>query len=269
MKVVDGDLHLILQEDNKHMSQTKKGKVIGVDIDALDWDDVLNIMHNWAINRESRYLCMCNVHSAVTAGNNKEFASVLAQADLVTPDGGPIAKMLTLLGFPNQQRINGPDLMWKYCEEASQRDESIYLFGGRQSTLDKLQINLKKYFPSLKIAGSYSPPFRALTEEEDAKIINDINLSGANTVWVSLGCPKQEKWMLSHRGKINAVMIGVGAAFEYHAGDLSRAPKWMQNASLEWLFRLYKQPGYLWRRYLFTNTTFIYRATKQLIFKKN
>jgi N-acetylglucosaminyldiphosphoundecaprenol N-acetyl-beta-D-mannosaminyltransferase len=132
--------------------------------------------------------------------------------------------------------------------------------------LEVLQARLVEVFPGLKIAGSYSSPFRTLTAEEDHAVVEMINASGASTVWVGLGCPKQEKWMAAHRGQIKAVMIGVGAAFEYHAGTIRRAPKWMQNAGFEWLHRLASDPGRLWKRYLVTNTLFVLYATKQLVF---
>ncbi|MNV22931.1 putative N-acetylmannosaminyltransferase [compost metagenome] len=155
--------------------------------------------------------------------------------------------------------------MLKYCEAAATRSESIYLYGGAESTLRILRDELPKRFPGLVIAGSHSPPFRTLSAEEDAAIVGDINASGAGTIWVSLGCPKQEKWMAAHRGRINGVMIGVGAAFDYHAGVISRAPLWMQNNGLEWLHRLASEPRRLWKRYFVTNTLFIWHAARQLM----
>jgi N-acetylglucosaminyldiphosphoundecaprenol N-acetyl-beta-D-mannosaminyltransferase len=204
------------------------------------------------------------VHSVVTATQDIQFGRVVSEADMATPDGAPVAWMLRRLGHVNQQRINGPDLMWRYCEQAQYRDESIFLYGGTEETLAALKVKLLAAFPSLKIAGAISPPFRALTAAEDAEIVEQINASGAGVVWVSLGCPKQELWMAAHRGRIHAVMVGVGAAFDYHAGTVKRAPKWMQNAGLEWLHRLSSEPRRLWRRYLFTNTIFIFLALKQL-----
>jgi len=244
-----------------------RANVLGVGIDVIDWETALNRIYKWAANYESRWVCICNVHSVVSARSNHIFSESLANADMVTPDGAPIAWMLNRLGFEGQQRINGPDLMWKYCELASSRDESIYLYGGSVLTLASLQVRLLQEFPGLKIAGAYSPPFRELTIEESLEVISNINASGAGSVWVSLGCPKQEIWMANHREIINAVMIGVGAAFDYHAGIIMRAPKWMQNAGFEWLYRLASEPRRLWRRYLVTNTLFIIYAARQLIFK--
>ena len=238
--------------------------VLRAHIDAVRWNEALSRIAAWSANHESRYVCICNAHSVVTAGQDPAFGTVVAQADMATPDGAPVAWMIRKQGYPAQQRINGPDLMWRYCEQAAQRGESLYLYGGSPETLVILQARLAQAFPALKVAGAWSPPFRAATPEEDAADVARINASRAGTVWVSLGCPKQELWMAAHRGRINAVMIGVGAAFDYHAGTIQRAPLWMQNAGLEWLHRLASEPRRLWRRYLVTNTLFILGAAWQL-----
>jgi len=242
--------------------------VLRASIDVVQWADALARIAGWAANHESRYVCICNAHSVVTAGQDAAFGHVVAQADMATPDGAPVAWMMRKLGFKDQQRINGPDLMWKYCAQAAQRNESIYLYGGVPDTLGILQARLVTEFPGLKVAGAYSPPFHAPKPEEDAADVARINASGAGTVWVSLGCPKQELWMATHRGRINAVMIGVGAAFDYHAGTIARAPLWMQHAGLEWLHRLLSEPRRLWKRYLVTNTLFIAGAARQLITRR-
>lgn len=239
--------------------------VLGAPIDALGWDDALGQIRDWAGLRLSRYVCICNVHSVVSARQDAQFARVLAGADMATPDGAPVAWMLRKFGARTQQRINGPDLMWRYCAQAATRGESIYLYGGSEETLKLLRLRLLAEFPGLHVAGHYSPPYRPLTREEDEAVIERINASGAGTVWVSLGCPKQEQWMAAHRGRIQAVMIGVGAAFDYHAGTLQRAPLWMQQRGLEWLYRLCKEPRRLWRRYVFTNTRFVLAATTALL----
>lgn len=240
--------------------------VLKARIDALSWSDALARISNWAAAHESRYVCICNAHSVVTAGLDPAFGRVVQQADMATPDGAPVAWMIRKLGHPGQQRINGPDLMWKYFESAAKNPgESVYLYGGTPETLRILQRRVNEVFPALKIAGVESPPFRMPTAEEDALTVERINASGAGTVWVSLGCPKQESWMAAHRGRVNAVMIGVGAAFDYHAGTIKRAPKWMQEAGLEWLHRLLSEPRRLWRRYLVTNTLFVIGAGRQLL----
>ncbi len=239
--------------------------VLGMPLDVLSWDEALGRIAAWAQARESRYVCISNAHSVVTGTQDPAFAGVLRGADMVTPDGAPVAWMLRRLGAPGQQRINGPDLMWRYCEQAAARRESIFLYGGAPETLALLQSRLLQAWPGLRIAGAVSPPFRALTADEQAAHIAQINASGAGTLWVSLGCPKQELWMAAQRGRVQAVMVGVGAAFDYHAGSLRRAPLWMQGAGLEWLHRLLSEPRRLWRRYLVTNTRFIWGAARQLL----
>lgn len=249
------------------MEERKRAKVLTARLDVLGWNEVLRQISEWGARRESRYVVICNAHSVVTSGQDRAFGEVVLGADMVTPDGAPVAWMMRRLGHAGQQRINGPDLMWKYCEQANGRDESIYLYGGMPETLELLQQRLRASFPALKIAGAWSPPYRALTAAEDAEAVERINRSGAATVWVSLGCPKQEAWMAAHRGRVHGVMIGVGAAFDYHAGTIVRAPQWMQNAGLEWFQRLCSEPRRLWRRYLVTNTWFVIGALKQLIFR--
>lgn len=244
-------------------------RVLGARIHALGWVTVLDTIATWARRHESRYVCICNVHSVVTASRDAAFAAAIEQADLATPDGAPVAWMLRRLGFRDQRRISGPDLMAKYCEHAAARGESIYLYGGSEQTLAELQAALKIEHPRLNIAGATSPPFRALSELEDAAVVESINSSGAGVVWVGLGCPKQELWMVAHRGRIRAVMIGVGAAFDYLAGTVSRAPPWMQRSGLEWLHRLSSEPRRLWRRYLITNSLFVLGAGRQLIERRS
>lgn len=245
----------------------RTGQVLSAKVDVIGWDEAIARIAGWAAARASRYVCITNVHSVVTAGSDEGFGRVLADADMVTPDGAPVAWMLRKLGFAGQQRINGPDLMWRYCEQAAGRGESIFLYGGTPETLVILQEKLRAVFPGLRIAGAISPPFRQLTAAEDAVDVERINASGAGTVWVSLGCPKQELWMAAHRGRVQAVMIGVGAAFDYHAGTIRRAPPWMQRNGLEWLHRLCSEPGRLWKRYLVTNTLFVLGAARQLLFR--
>lgn len=242
--------------------------VVGTPIDVVDWDTALLSVFRWARSRESRVVCICNVHSVTTARDDETLRKAIASADMATPDGAPVAWLLRRLGAAKQARINGPDLLLRCCEAAQDRGESMYFYGASDQTLGLLVANLRHLFPRLTIAGTYSPPYHELTREEDEEIVSMINGSGAQIVWVGLGCPKQEKWMLAHRGRVNAVMIGVGAAFDYHAGTIRRAPPWMRNAGLEWLYRLASEPRRLWRRYLGTNTRFIMLAGRQLLTRR-
>ncbi len=233
------------------------GSVLGSHIDALDWRQCLARIVEWAARRESRYICMCNVHSIVTARRDPGFGRVINDADLAAPDGAPIAWRLRALGFGGLRRVSGPDLMWKCCARAAAEGLPIFLYGGTAGTLRRLAAYLAREFPGLRLAGCYAPPFRPLTAEEDAQVARAIEGSGACIVFVALGCPRQEAWMAAHRGRIRAVMIGVGAAFDFHAGVTPRAPRWMREAGLEWLHRLASEPRRLWRRYLVTNTLFV------------
>ena len=239
--------------------------VLGTPIDVVDAGSARVRMAGWAALGESRVVCICNVHSVVTARHDAGFRAALAAADLATPDGAPVAWMLRRQGATGQARVSGPDLMADYLAEAAARSESVFLYGSTEATLEALQRVLWQRHPSLRIAGALSPPFRPLTPEEDAAHVEAINASGAGTVWVSLGCPKQELWMHAHRGRVKAVMVGVGAAFDFHAGTAARAPLWMREHGLEWLHRFASEPGRLWRRYLVTNTLFILGAARQLL----
>lgn len=241
--------------------------VLGVRINAMTWQETLRQLLGWAHSRESRYVAICNVHVVVSAGRDPGFGAAIASADMATPDGAPVAWMLRRLGFGNQARISGPDLMWALCERCASEEIPVCFYGSTPKTLAALHTQLTQAFPDLTIAAMESPPFRALTEAEDLETVCRINTCGAGIVFVGLGCPKQEQWMAAHRGKINAVMLGVGAAFDFHAGTLSRAPAWMRENGLEWLHRLLSEPRRLWKRYFLTNSLFIYGAAKQLLLK--
>ncbi|MGK2899628.1 MAG: WecB/TagA/CpsF family glycosyltransferase [Burkholderiaceae bacterium] len=242
----------------------ERQEVLGAPIDVVYWGGAVATLLRWAAAGESRYVCACNVHSVVTAQRDPALAASVRDADMVLPDGAPVAWLMREAGFTAQQRVSGPDLMWRYFAAAAPYGESIFLYGGSADTLARLSARITQTFPGLRIAGSHSPPFRALTPEEDDAVVEMLNASGATTVWVSLGCPKQEVWMAEHRERVRAVLVGVGAAFGFHAGTTRRAPLWMQQLSLEWLHRLASDPRRLWRRYLTTNTVFMVAALRQL-----
>ncbi len=256
---------MLCEPTTEHLKLRNVQAVLGAKIDALSWDDALARVTSWGAAHESRYVCICNVHSVVTATLDPEFMKIVNEADMATPDGAPVAWALRKLGSPEQQRISGPDLMWKYLQLAQSLDQSVYFYGSTEATLAKLRAAIKRKFPLLRITGMHAPPFRALSPQEDEAEIDIINQSGANIVFVGLGCPKQEKWMAAHRGRINAVMIGVGAAFDYHSGVVRRAPLWWQQHGLEWLYRLGSEPRRLFKRYMVTNTLFVFGFARQLI----
>jgi N-acetylglucosaminyldiphosphoundecaprenol N-acetyl-beta-D-mannosaminyltransferase len=239
--------------------------VVGTSIDVVYWGGAVATLLKWAAAGESRYVCACNVHSVVTAQRDEGLAAAMRGADMVVPDGEPVAWLMRKAGFAEQQRVAGPDLMWRYFASAAPYGESIFLYGGTPHTLERLRARIAEAFPGLRVAGVHSPPFRPLTPAEDQAVVDAINRSGATTVWVSLGCPKQELWMAEHHGRVRSVLIGVGAAFAFHTGQVRRAPRWMQRHSLEWLHRLVCEPRRLWRRYAFTNTVFAIAVMRRLL----
>lgn len=246
----------------------RRSLVLDSHIDATKWDDALANIVGWGSRHESRFITLCNVHSVVTASQDPLFKQVIAQADLALPDGAPVAWVLRRSGHPEQERINGPDLTWRYLAEAERVGQSVFFYGSSDATLVKLKARISQSFPQLSVVGMVSPPFRELSPAEDQAYIDQINQSGANVVFVGLGCPKQEVWMARHRGKINAVMLGVGAAFDYHAGTIQRAPLWMRRLGLEWFHRLCSEPRRLAKRYAVTNTVFVYRTLKAMLFDR-
>ena len=248
-------------------SQRRKSQsVLGVRVDVLTWTEAIDRIFVWALRRESRSVCICNVHSIVVARHFTEHAKAISSADMITPDGAPVAWMLKRKGHRNQERISGPDLMWLCCQKASEINTEIFLYGGTSSTLQILEQRLRAQFKNINIVGTYSPPFRELSVQEDAAIVEMINKSGARIIWVGLGCPKQEAWMQSHKNRVNAVMVGVGAAFDFHAEIAKRAPLWMRRNGLEWLHRLVHDPRRLAKRYLVGNSIFAMAALVDLLF---
>jgi N-acetylglucosaminyldiphosphoundecaprenol N-acetyl-beta-D-mannosaminyltransferase len=241
-----------------------KNKILGSRVDPINYAQAVKQVITWSQNHESRYVCVANVHMLMEAYDSLEFQNVVNAADLVTPDGMPLVWMLRRLGYPEQGRVYGPELTQKLIEAIAALEIAIGFYGGTVETLQKLTAIFKKEFPNLKIAYSYSPPFRSMTAEEDETIIRTINASGTKILFIGLGCPKQERWMAAHRGQIRAVMLGVGAAFDYYSGNKRQAPVWMQKNGLEWLFRFYHEPTRLWRRYFYHNPRFLVLALIQL-----
>jgi N-acetylglucosaminyldiphosphoundecaprenol N-acetyl-beta-D-mannosaminyltransferase len=231
--------------------------LLGTPIDPLSWEQALGRILRWASARQSRMICLCNVHVVVSARHDEALARALQVADMSTPDGAPVAWLMRKIGWPEQQRISGPDLMWRLIAEAVRLQLPVFLLGSTETTLARLTQRLQQVFPDLQIAGMLSPPFRQLSATEDAQMVEIINNSGARLLFVGLGCPKQEIWMAAQRDRVQAVMLGVGAAFDYHAGVLPRAPQNWQRLGLEWLYRLWREPTRLIKRYLVTNSLFL------------
>ncbi|MGI2905523.1 WecB/TagA/CpsF family glycosyltransferase [Tolypothrix sp. VBCCA 56010] len=242
-----------------------KQRVLDFPITALRFEDQIQTILRWAIARESKTVCVANVHMLMEAHWNPEFASVLNNADIITPDGMPLVWMMRLLGVRYQDRVAGMDIFLALCKLAQTQNVSVFFAGSQPDILSLMQKRLEQEFPKLKIAGMEPLPFRPLTETEDKALIKMINNSGAGLVFVSLGCPKQEKWMAQHQDKIKAVMIGVGGVFPVYAGIHKRAPRLVRDLGFEWLYRWLQEPRRLWNRYTQTIPAFMWLALKQLL----
>ena len=240
-------------------------RIIKSPIHATSYRDACDQILTWAKEKQSCYVIPANVHVLMTAFWQPSYETIVNNAALVTPDGMPLVWGLRLLGVKGQQRVYGPDLMLACCDRAAKEQIPIYLYGSTSDVLAQLQHNLKQWYPHLIIAGSHSPPFRPLSPKETEEEIKQINESGSAIVFVALGCPKQETWMAQQVGKVQGVMIGVGAAFAFHSQKTAQAPRWVMKLGLEWLYRLTTEPRRLWRRYLVNNPAFLLLFTWQFI----
>ena len=238
--------------------------ILGLRIHATSYPDATARIIRWAKAGESRYVCAANVHTLMEARDSRAMHDAVNRADIVAPDGMPLVWMLRRLGAAVQGRTYGPDLTMAVCQAAARERIPIGFFGSTPSVLEECVDRTRRRFPNLEVAFSSAPPFRALNPEEDRACVERINLSGTRILFVGLGCPKQELWMADHAGRLGAVMLGVGAAFDFIAGRKKQAPTWMQRAGLEWLFRLCSEPRRLFRRYVYHNPRFVVLAGLQL-----
>ena len=245
----------------------KKLRVIESEISTGKYKDFLKNLLSLSSEKNSSYVCISNVHMTIEAYLDKDFRAIVNKADIATPDGMPLAKAIKFIYGISQDRVAGMDLIEDLFKECEKHDKSVFIYGSTDDTLEKVTSKVKNDFPNLKLT-NYSPPFRALSDNEKSNIITMINDCNPDFVFVALGCPKQEKWMAEHKDKINSCMIGLGGAVEVYAGVKDRAPLWMQKYSLEWLYRLAQDPKRLWKRYFVTNSLFIILFIKQYIIQK-
>lgn len=238
----------------------KTCKILGVNIAAVNMNSLLKFITTNLDKLKGEYICVSNVHTTVMAYDNKDYLNVQNNSILSIPDGGPLSSVGRKRGYNEMERTTGPDLLNEILKISADKKYRHYFYGSTNETLDKLKLAINEKYGNVDIVGTYSPPFRELTEDEDADVVNGINKTNPDFVWVGLGAPKQENWMYEHKNKFNALMIGVGAAFDYLAGNIKRAPMWMQKLNLEWLYRLIQDPVRLFSRYLYTNTKFIINA---------
>jgi N-acetylglucosaminyldiphosphoundecaprenol N-acetyl-beta-D-mannosaminyltransferase len=241
--------------------------VLGVPLALTDYEETLDWMDAAIAHGSRSYLCVAAVHTVMLCKEDAELREAVLNSDLTVPDGQPLVWAMNALGHDLPSRVYGPDLMEKACERAVDTGVRMYLYGGRnQGALVQLALNLRQRFPGLQIVGGYSPPYRDLTDDESDAVAKEINRSRADIVWVGIGAPKQEKWMARMRDRLDApVLVGVGAAFDFHAGLVAQAPAWMQRIGLEWLFRLGTEPRRLWRRYARYNPLFVTGFARQYL----
>jgi len=233
-------------------------RVLGVRVDAVQIGDVVKRMEEWIEGREAgRTIAVTGMHGVMEAQHEEEFGRILEGATLVVPDGYPLVVLGRRSGYELARRVYGPELMEEFCRETARKGYRHYFYGGAEGVAEELARRFAGRFAGMKIAGTYCPPYRALTEEEEREVREKIRASRADVVWVGLSTPKQERWMARQREALGVpVMVGVGAAFDFHTGRVAQAPRWMRENGMEWFFRLVSEPRRLWRRYLVNGSEF-------------
>jgi N-acetylglucosaminyldiphosphoundecaprenol N-acetyl-beta-D-mannosaminyltransferase len=251
------------------MKNRIKQKIINMDVDIINLNNALNKAVDMVSINKGAYVCVSNVHMCMEVFDSTDFAKLVNEADLVIPDGKPLSWAQKLLGYSEAEQVRGQDIMNALCEISGEKSFNIGFYGGSSDALLVLvKEKLLLSYPDIKITYAFSPPFRPLTDEEDAIVVAKINQEKVNVLFVGIGCPKQERWMAEHKDKLNCVMLGVGAAYDFIAGEKEHAPRWVQKIGMEWFFRLCSEPKRLWRRYFSTNPRFIWHFGKQLLKSK-
>jgi N-acetylglucosaminyldiphosphoundecaprenol N-acetyl-beta-D-mannosaminyltransferase len=241
--------------------------VLGVPLALTDYERTMEWMDATVAGGERGYVCVAAVHTVMVCQEDADLRAAVLNSSLTVPDGQPLVWAMNALGHELPSRVYGPELMARYCERSARTGTRMFLYGGRnQGALVQLALNLRRRYPGLKIVGGYSPPYHVLSDEEEDAVIAEINRSGADVVWVGIGVPKQEKWMAAMRDRLDApVLVGVGAAFDFHAGLVPQAPNWMQSLGMEWVYRLSREPKRLWRRYARYNPRFVTGFARQWV----
>jgi N-acetylglucosaminyldiphosphoundecaprenol N-acetyl-beta-D-mannosaminyltransferase len=241
--------------------------ILGVPIALTNYASVLDVMDQLVETRGRGYVCAAPVHAVMVAQDDEEMLAALRGSTLVVPDGMPLVWAANLLGERLEDRVYGPDLMLRYSDRCAERGHRVWLYGGRdQGSLVQLALSLRRRHPGIKIVGGYSPPFRPLTSDEEDALVEQINEAKPDVLWVGIGVPKQEKWMAHMRERLDVpVMCGVGAAFDFHAGRVPQAPRWMQERGLEWIYRIAQEPRRLLPRYLYFNPRFVLAFARQYL----
>jgi N-acetylglucosaminyldiphosphoundecaprenol N-acetyl-beta-D-mannosaminyltransferase len=244
-----------------------KREILGIPIAMTDYDRTMEVMDSMIERREAGFVCAAPVHAVMVAQDDPEMYAALRHSTLTVPDGMPLVWAANMLGEHLPDRVYGPELMLRYNDRCAERGHRVWLYGGRdQGSLVQLALSMRRRHPGLQIVGGYSPPFRSLTGAEEDAIVEQINTSRPDILWVGIGVPKQEKWMARLAPRLDVpVMCGVGAAFDFHAGRISQAPRWMQERGLEWTYRIAQEPRRLLPRYLYFNPKFLSSFTRQLL----
>lgn len=252
-----GETHLQVQAGGDAAAGAAPFHVLGVRVDAVQIPEVILQMEQWIQSRRpGHFIAVTGMHGVTEAQRDVSFQSILRAASLVVPDGMPLVWLGRAQGRPLRRRVYGPELMASFCEQTSSRRYRHFFYGGAPGVADALAEKFASR-NGILVAGTYTPPFRPLTASEDAEAVRRINASAADVVWVGLSTPKQERWMFEHRSKLEVpVLVGVGAAFDFHTGRVAQAPAWMRENGLEWFFRLMQDPRRLWRRYIFGGAQF-------------
>ena len=250
-------------KENQMTDNLKYHSILGTKINVTDMEKTVRYMEAHLEELKGHYICVSNVHTTVTAYRDPAYRAVQNGAAMNIPDGKPLSIVQYLRGEKEAGRVPGPDLMPELFRLSEEKGYRHYFYGSTQETLDALKDKLSEKYPKMKIAGMYSPPFRPMTEEEDREAVERINAARPDFIWVGLGAPKQEKWMADHDGRVCGVMLGVGAGFDFHAGTGKRAPKWMQEICMEWLYRIGQDPKRLLVRYLDTNFSFVFDLIRE------
>lgn len=248
------------------VGRVDRADILGIRVSCINMDDAISTVERWIAERRHSYVCVRDVHGIIRSRHDEHLRAAHDEAGLVTPDGMPLVWFLRLSGKRHVSRVYGPDLMREMTTVSSHRGYRQFYYGGAEGVPERLKQVLMEAHPGLKVVGTLCPPFRQLTLEEDQAVVDAINATRADIVWVGLGTPKQEIWMADHLGRIEApVMIGVGAAFDFLAGTKRQAPLWMQRNGLEWIFRLCTEPRRLWRRYAYVVPGFAFLAVGELL----
>lgn len=244
-------------------------KVISMFVDIGGIATTVSQIENLVVFKKGAYICVSNVHMCMEVFDSMELASVVNNSDLTIADGKPLSIAQKLLGYQGAEQVRGQDIMSALCSMSGEKSLNIGFYGGSSEVvLNLVKSNLLVQYPDIKISYAFSPPFRTLSEQEDTEVVSEINAAEVDILFVGIGCPKQEIWMAGHKDKLNCVMLGVGAAFDFIAGNKKHAPRWVQNMGLEWLFRLCSEPRRLWKRYLKQNPRFVWYFMQQWLFKR-